>query len=605
MSHLLLAAFFAAATGIPTRRIITPIVSFFVTLLVSYFALPTMSFGFGGLPFLILLNGGIAWAIEGIHAFDNYQYGYKRQIGPGAITVIGILMLTVVPFVSSSAFFHAASYRNLIGQVEKSTFSTDTSPLDPTQVRVVDQGVAMRLGEKRLGENAALGSIVDLGEPRIQKFQDELYWVVPLNHSGFWRYQENSQGTPGYILVSATNERDVRLVQEIDGKPIRLKYNMGSCFGDYPPRYLYQNGYMSSGLTDYTLEIDDTGRPYWVVTKFEKRVGYAGKDPIAVVVLDAQTGEIDEYNIDDAPEWIDRIQPSSIVVDQLNDWGRYINGWWNPSSEDELKVSSGISLVYGDDGQSYWYTGITSVGADESTVGFVLVNTRTKETRLYEQAGATEEAAKRSAQGSVQEKGYHATDPILYNVGGYPTYFLTLKDQAGLVKMMSFVSVESYQIVGFGENVRDALSQYQRALASHGNEIVAGGAVLTRTVSGTVKRITQDTSGNYYLLVGGHENKAFIGDSGLSLELPFSQVGDRVTIEFSDGGNEAVYLTNFENAALSFQKTDDQIGVEQRAETVREGVQSRRAEQNANAAWEDLSAEEKARLIEGARRNQN
>ena len=60
--------------------------------------------------------------------------------------------------------------------------------------------------------------------------------------------------------------------------------------------------------------------------------------------------------------------------------------------------------MYGDDGKSYWYTGITSAGADDSTIGFMLVDTRTKEAKLYRQLGATETAAMVSATGKVQEK---------------------------------------------------------------------------------------------------------------------------------------------------------------------------------------------------------
>ena len=38
-----------------------------------------------------------------------------------------------------------------------------------------------------------------------------------------------------------------------------------------------------------------------------------------------------------------------------------------------------------------------------------------------------------SAKGKVQEKGYTASFPILYNINGVPTYVMSLKDKAGLV----------------------------------------------------------------------------------------------------------------------------------------------------------------------------
>jgi hypothetical protein len=73
------------------------------------------------------------------------------------------------------------------------------------------------------------------------------------------------------------------------------------------------------------------------------------------------------------------------------------------SNADKLQITEGLTLVYGKDSKSYWY-GLTSVGKDESAVGFVLVDTRTKETTFYKQGGATEFAAQSSAQGKVQEK---------------------------------------------------------------------------------------------------------------------------------------------------------------------------------------------------------
>ncbi|MGG7060583.1 cell shape-determining protein, partial [Clostridium tertium] len=133
--------------------------------------------------------------------------------------------------------------------------------------------------------------------------------------------------------------------------------------------------------------------------------------------------------------------------------------------------TEGTSLVYGNDNKAYWYTGITSSGGDESTIGFMLVDTRTKEAKLYKQPGATETAAMRSAEGKVQEKNYEATFPVMYNILGKPTYVSSLKDKAGLVKMVSFVSVEDFSVLGLGETKEEALRNYREALASKGNNI--------------------------------------------------------------------------------------------------------------------------------------
>jgi hypothetical protein len=57
-----------------------------------------------------------------------------------------------------------------------------------------------------------------------------LYWVAPLLHLVFFKWLNNQEGTAGYVMVSATNERDVKLVQNVAGKAIKIKYQQGAYF---------------------------------------------------------------------------------------------------------------------------------------------------------------------------------------------------------------------------------------------------------------------------------------------------------------------------------------------------------------------------------------
>jgi hypothetical protein len=551
-----------------SRRLALSIGLTFLAAFVAYVTLPTLAVGFYAVPLFLLGTGLVVLAAEAVYR----RRGKARWKGPLALVAAGVLFAGVVPFVLSTPIVHAAKYHALIADVGTSDYAGDTAPVDPAHVRIVDRSVAERLAEKRLGENTALGSQVRVGTLSIQQVGERLYWVAPLEHSGFFKWLGNRDGTPGYVMVSATDERDVRLVQQVAGEPLRIRYNDGAFFGSRPARYLYAHGLATTGLADYTFEIDDAGRPYLVVTTYAKRVGYGGEDATGVAVLDVQTGAVARYAVADAPAWIDRIQPEGFVIDQLDDWGRYVHGWWNPSDRDRLMTTPGTSLVYGDDGRSYFYTGLTSVGKDESTVGFVLVDTRTKDVRFYKQTGATETAAMASAQGSVQEKGYAATFPVLYNVSGMPTYFMTLKDDEGLVKAMAFVGVENYQIVGIGETVEGSLRAYRRSVASRGNEIAPAAIAAYARASGRVLRFSADMRGGetyYYLLLEGLEDRAFVGSVGVSVELPLTRAGDVVEIRYEDGGNAVVDIMGFDNIGLAFQKTEDQLEVEARGDDVR------------------------------------
>ena len=538
------------------KKSVVAITILFVAFCIFYFGMPVLRYGFTGFPIALLLLLALAGLLTA--RAEISQKKTKLRFGRGhrvlwSIVLILLVYVTVVPFVTSSPMFYADDYREIIGEVrDGNEISDHIAPLAINKVRVVDENLAYLLGEKILGSDPALGSKTELGHFTIQKVRDELYWVAPLLHSGFFKWLNNSEGTDGYVLVSATNERDVKLVQNLNGKPLKIKYQSEAFFMDNMERYLYFNGYAATGLEDYTFEIDDAGKPYWVVTKYEKRRGFGGNDAVGTVVLDAQTGEVAEYTIAETPAWVDRIQPQEFIEDQLNDWGEYVHGYWNFSNENKLQITEGLTLVYGENGRPYWYTGLTSVGKDESAVGFVLIDTRTKQTTYYHQSGATEYAAQRSAEGKVQEKGYNASLPVPYTINNIPTYVMTLKDGGGLVKMYAMVAISDYTIVGVGNTMNETMMAYKNVYNMADNRIDPN-AVSDRTmVSTVVERIQSDIkNGNsfYYFTVAGSD-KIFVGSSVLSNELPVTRVGDSISISFDADKEEVINVSSFDNLAL-------------------------------------------------------
>jgi len=448
---------------------------------------------------------------------------------------------------------HTSSYQKLIGEVKNGKkIGNHFEPISIDKLRVVDQKLAYLLGEKIIGSQPALGSQIDLGEFSIQKVNNELYWVAPLLHSGFFKWLNNNEGTPGYVMVSATNERDVRLVQTINNQPIKIKYQPNAYFQSDIHRHVYCNGYATIGLTDFTFEIDESGKPFWVITTYDKKVGFSGDDATGILVVDAQTGEIKQYSIANAPFWVDRIQPAELIETQLNDWGEYINGYWNFSNVNKLQITEGMSLVYGKDNKSYWYTGLTSVGNDESAVGFVLVDTRTKETTFYKQSGATEYAAQSSAEGKVQEKGYRASLPIPYNINNIPTYVMTLKDDGGLVKMYAMVAINDYTIVGVGNSMRETLTAFKSVYNMSGNKINPSSSDAKKQLRSVITRIQGDVrNGNsfYYFTIKDYPN-IFVGSSQVSSEIPITAIGDSIKISFDVDTEKIIDVTSFKNLNL-------------------------------------------------------
>ncbi|MGK4566983.1 hypothetical protein [Flavobacterium sp. 3HN19-14] len=529
----------------------------FVAFLFFYFGMPVLNYGFLQLPVMLLL---LVILIMFLRTRFSVAPEFKKvtlvSVPPRFFYIIAIalvLYMTVLPLVTSATMLHAEAYRSMIGEVKNGTdLSHHIAPISIDEIRVVDEPLAHLLGEKILGSQTALGSQVELGDFTIQKVNNELFWVAPLLHTGFFKWYKNSEGTPGYVMVSATNERDVRLIMQNAGAPLKIKFQPEAFFGSQIERHVYFNGYESTGLADYQFEIDDSGKPFWIVTTYQKEIGFSGDNATGVLVVDAQTGAIQQYSTKNMPLWVDRAQPIRFVIEQLDDWGDLVHGYWNWSKEDKLTTTEDLTLVYGQDHRSYWYTGVSSVGKEESNVGFVLVDTRTKETHFYKQSGATELAARSSAEGKVQEKGYSSSLPIPYIINNIPTYVMTLKDDGGLVKMYAMVAISDYTIVGVGNTMRETLSSFKNVYNMADNRVNSTSAANRKTLESIVTRIHSDVkNGNsfYYFTVKDYPN-IFVGASQMSNELPVTMPGDSVTISFDLDPEEVIDITAFDNKAV-------------------------------------------------------
>jgi hypothetical protein len=585
MFFLLFTAITAVVVLLCTRSIGWSIFTGLIGGVLGWFAMPTLAWGFTGILYLFLVLPAIASI--GINTFNSDQGGKAYFRTNFSVLAASFVIVWVIPFFSSSEMMNADQYKELIGEVKESKFNEDVAPIDVTKVRIVNQDIARKLVEKRLGQYPSVGSRVDVGAMNIQNingtfkvrdmdgnvttlsFDNALMWAGPLNHNGFMRWMQNDT-TQGYVLASATNINETYLVTALcddtgeNCKDLSLRYLLsGSYFGDDINRHLYRNGYASTGLTSLSFEIEDgTGHPYIVATKYERTIGaFGGDDAVGVVVVDIQTGDIVEYSIDDAPAWIDRIQPESFVSNQLDDYGQYVKGWWNATwgrKDSVIVTTPGMSLVPGADGESYWYTDMQSSGNDDGSVGYILTNTRTKQARYYklERGGSNITAAKsaiESAKGVV-EAGYPATDPILYNVGGVETYFSVLIGKNGLPAMYGFVDLETGNITGVGKNIRQALREYQKALSrSSGLGSVADLMDLEKVIV-TITGVSQ-INGNYYIMIEGNSSQEFWGESVEHVEMKWTKAGDKVEISYQKSEDptrkqKSVMLQGFDNLQI-------------------------------------------------------
>ena len=514
----------------------------------------------------LYLDGALFWAVlitayvgsatllkigEFTIQLNNFSYSAKAKFPkvPAIIIAVPWIIIAVV-LVVYSVFFQWKAYRDQLGEPQIKTFDSEVQTIDISQIPIVDEPLALQLAQKKLGERPALGSQVELQTATIQMVDGELVWVVPLYHSGFFKWLTNMEGTPGYIVVSATNTNDVRYVEGS-----KIKYHPGSyLLFDVARKVRFGPGLLT-GITDYSFELDDNGQPYWVVSTYHNLRGFSLPEADGIILLNATTGQMERYTMENIPEWVDRVQPEDFVIEQITNRGNYVHGIFNFANKDKYRPSDGHNIVY-NNGECYLFTGLTSVGADDSAIGFIMVDMVTKEPIMYEMSGATEEAGQLSAQGRVQDLGYQASFPIILNIDSQPTYFMTLKDDIGLIKQYAFVSVTNYSTVGTGESVSDALRDYESKLVSDGVTTISNLSGETKAVEGVILRIASEYSDGrtiYKFLLESPQDILFTAQASVSPELALTQPGDRVSVSYLLSSNGIADADSFDNLEFTQQ----------------------------------------------------
>ncbi len=508
------------------------------------------------LPAYNLRNSGIYLLFAfyfGVFGILNFLMTQKFS-GPSrfSLTLSGLLVaFVVVMSILGSEFINASKYRNQIVISETTDFSSSFDSISLAKIPVVDRDTAMQLGDKQIGKVQGLGSQFNIDPAyTLVSTQDQILRVSPLEYQGLIKWFQNREtGVPNFVRINVNDASDVDLVSLEKG----MKYVPSAYFDQDLLRHV-RFAYRTEILQDFSFEIDDEGNPYYVISVVEPEIGlFGGLDAVGVIVVDPITGDMQKYSVEDVPDWVDRVQPTALAWYQIDNWGYYVRGFWNTifGQKDMIQTTEGYNYV-SIEGYTYVFSGLTSVGADQSIVGFTLINLHTKEAKFYRIGGADESSAMSSAQGQVQDLGYRATFPVLLNVEGQPTYFISLKDQEGLVKLYSFVAVTDYSLVGVGPTVAAAQIAYIEKLTEKG--IIDGGSSQMKVVEAKVVSIDTaivDGNSNYYLRLEGLD-KLFIAPIRIDAELPITAVGDLVRVTYLDNESATLVINAFDNLQYDY-----------------------------------------------------
>ena len=447
-----------------------------------YFMLPPMNFKstqmylFFGV--VVAIYVAMQVLLSGVIKKPEYTvYVKKKALVPGII--IALLALVVgVGMLISSVVFRAGSYSRIITVDESKTFASDIAEADFQSVPVLDDAAAAALANRALGDLSSINKVSQFelsGKFTQINYKNAPVRVTTLAYGDIFKWLKNTgTGFPGYIVVDmVTQKADLVLLPE--GSYIR--YSTEEHFSKYLMRHVRFH-YPTYLFDEPHFEIDESGEPFWLCPVVDKTIGlFGGTDAKGVVRVNAITGECTEFSVeevksDPALQWIDVIYSNPLLVEQYNYHGKYSGGFINSIIvQDGVKVATEGSNFLAMNDDVYMYTGVTSVSGDQAIIGFVLVNMRTKEANFYEVSGAKEYSAASSAEGVVQDYGYKATFPILLNISGQPTYFMSLKDTSSLVKRYAMVNVQNYQVVVTGETIAECMEAYAQKLRQNNIKI--------------------------------------------------------------------------------------------------------------------------------------
>ena len=430
--------------------------------------------------------------------------------------------LIIIINVANSPLFMAKSYYNRIS-VDNSDFTTDVAPVDFSKLPLLDKDSSMKLGDKVMGQMTDLVSQFEVSNQYTQiNYNDEIIRVTPLEYASIIKYFTNrNKGVAGYIKVDSVNGES-ELVRLDNG----MKYMPSSLFFFFFFHKLRIN-YPFIIFGDVNFEIDDEGNPYWIAQTLKYSGVGLKKEVTGVVILNPIDGSSKKYKIEEVPTWVDHVYSADLIIEQLNDWGLYKNGFLNSifGQKEVVKTTEGYNyLAMKDD--IYLYTGITSVSSDGSNIGFILTNMRTKETKFYDVAGAKEYAAMDSSEGQVQQMKYTSTFPLLINLDNKPTYLMSLKDNAGLVKMYAFVDYVDYQKVVVTESSEGIIKAAQNYL---GGNITTGDELSKEITIKSIKTAVLDGTTYYYIKADDTYRASLKINQNI---LPFLTIDDKIKITY-------------------------------------------------------------------------
>lgn len=534
----------SAILGIPTAAIgyyfLLPAMNlrsygfwFYLAMVITAFAIPWLNISFRD----IIANLNKSKISKKARKQYNVTYSFTKSALIALIAVAVPLAVILFGFIFSSQVFQARNYAKVITVTEAEFDEDMPETTEITHIALMDTASAQVLGDKTLGALSEVISQYDVSDYYTQiNFMGAPKKVSNLEYDDFFKWiANNSKGVPGMVMVDPVKS-DAEYI-ELSTPMIYVK---SAFFGQDLMRKL-RFEYPTKIFDSVSFEIDDNKNPYYIVSCVKPRVGLFGaKDINEVIIFNPCDGSSTLYKLEDVPSWVDIVFTGNLACEKFDWQGLYSGGFLN-----SIIGNVGCKKTTDDYGyvalkDDVWYfTGVTSVTADKSNVGFMLSNARTGEYKFYPVIGAEEHSAMSAAEGQVQEKGYVASFPSLVNVSGQATYILVLKDDTGIVKLYALVNVENYSIVATGTTQAAVMSAYKKLLQQNNIGIGNKNDEVEITVENVRIAMVSDVSTVYVTATDGKVYKGYLeADESLIL----IRVGDKLKLNFFEGDTKNVFV---------------------------------------------------------------
>lgn len=465
--------------------------------------------------------------------------GKNKRSGPFEAT-LGLLIIIAVLAIPTTLIIGIFTLDNSYESISKHDVE-EAKPLNKDDTPITVSPEFARNKTQKSMSVIPNTQFYDLGKLQVQKVDDDVVFVGPVEFTSFWKWFRGKE-TEGFFTIPATN---------VNAQPefveSKMAYTNSSYFNKNIERVIYgaYPNYIQSG--EAQVEVDEDGKPWYVQTLYQP-IGITNKpdlQDLKVAVVDPQSGDVELYDTNKAPDFIDGSISSEMASDVNNYFGKYVHGWLNSlfgkkdvKIPNESGTESSVTPIFNEKGDMYYFTDMTSPKENiDSALGYTLINARTGELTFYngkKNSGIMDSTgAKEIVNKEFPEKNWEGSMPVLYNIDGNPTWVVNVLDPNGLFKKYAYIKASDSDFVVFGDTARETLEAYRLQLLQDPSNVSSSGDTPLQKRSGKVNRVLVTSQNNaqvvQFLLKGDKTIYTITaGKAPLSL---FLQKGDQVQLE--------------------------------------------------------------------------